>query len=149
MDLEQLEAFALGDREAALAQLVPGTEDHDYHRALLLQERGQLADVDALLAEWTTRHGYSDRRSRIERRQVLYRLGTLDQAALNQVRHELGVELDHQADLDSERPRHDTVLDQRAIDPATLVDEAQRRDSDLRGLTAEGALALVEANLDA
>lgn len=149
MDLEQLEAFALGDREAALAQLVPGTEDHDYHRALLLQERGQLADVDKLLDEWRTRHGYSDRRQRIERRQLLYRLGTLDQRALDQVRDELGVELDHQADLDSERPRHATRLDQRAIDPATLIDHAQRRDSDLRGITVEGLPALLDAELDA
>src|SRR5690349_7828457 len=141
MDLEQLEAFALGDREAALAQLVPGTEDHDFYRALLLQERGKFAEVDALLDEWRKRHGYSHYCQMIERRQVLYRAGTLDQAALERVRDDLGVELDHQADLDSERPRHPSRLDDAAIDPARVVDRAQRRDSDLRGVTNEGLAA--------
>jgi hypothetical protein len=149
MDLEQLEAFALGDREAALAQLVPGTEDHDYHRALLLQERGKLAEVDALLDDWRTRHGYSDRRQRIERRQLLYKLGLLDQVALDQVRDELGVELDHQADLDSERPRHPTRLAADAVDPTRLIEHATNRDSDLRGVTEEGLIALLDVELDA
>jgi hypothetical protein len=149
MDLEQLEAFALGDRDAALAQMVPGTEDHDYHRALLLQERGKFREVDALLADWRTRHGETERWSRIDRRQTLHKLGALDKKAIEKVRDELGVELDHQADLDSERPRNPSRLDESAIDPVALVDNARRRDSDLRGVTAVGLALLLDAELDA
>ena len=60
MDIEQLEALALSDdRAAALARLVPGSEDHDYWRAIDLQHRGALDAVDALLATWRDRHGSS------------------------------------------------------------------------------------------
>lgn len=46
MDLELLEALALsGDRSAALAQLLPGSEDHDYYRALHAQQRGALDEA--------------------------------------------------------------------------------------------------------
>jgi hypothetical protein len=148
MDLEQLEAFALGDRDAALAQLVPGTEDHDYARALVLQARGAFAEVDALLADWRTRHGQTERWVRIDRRQLLHALGTLDPAALDRVRDELDVELDHQADLDSERPRRPTRLDPSVIDPARLIDHARRRDTDLRGVTDEGLIALLDVEGD-
>ena len=53
MDLEILEALALSDdRSAALAQLLPGSEDHDYYRALAAQHRGALDEADAMLAAW-------------------------------------------------------------------------------------------------
>lgn len=51
MDIDQLEALALGDdRGAALAALVPGSEDHDTWRAIGLQHLGQLDEVDRVLA---------------------------------------------------------------------------------------------------
>lgn len=72
MDIEQLEALALSDdRSAAVAHLVPGSEDHDYWRAIAPQHRGALAEVDALLATWRDRHGDSEARRRLQRRQRL------------------------------------------------------------------------------
>src|SRR5688572_18015151 len=147
MDLEQLEAFALGDatqREAALAQLVPGTEDHDYLRALLLQERGKFAEVDTLLDEWRKRHGETALHHRIARRQLLEKLARLDRKAIDQVRDELDVELDHQADLESERPRHPSRLADDTADLARVLDAARRRDSGLGTVTPIGLAALLE-----
>ena len=151
MDLEQLEAFALGsstEREAALRQLVPGTEDHDYLRALLLQEHGKFAEVDTLLDEWRKRHGDSERRRRIERRQLLRKVAQLDRKALHEVKDELDVELDHQADLESERPRHPSRLADAALDLARVLEAAKRRDSGLGALTELGLLALLDKHAE-
>ena len=42
-----IEEFALADdREATLSQLVPGTEEYYYYRALVLQQRGDLEAVE-------------------------------------------------------------------------------------------------------
>src|SRR3954467_6579839 len=53
MEIEELEALALGtDRVAALTALLPGTDEHDYWRGILLQHEGRLDEVDELLAGW-------------------------------------------------------------------------------------------------
>jgi hypothetical protein len=59
MDLEILEALALSDdRGGAIAQLLPGSEDHDYYRALHAQQRGALDEAAAaVIAAWPGRHG--------------------------------------------------------------------------------------------
>src|SRR4029077_16031894 len=75
MDLEILEALALSDdRSAALAQLLPGSEDHDYYRALAAQHRGALDEADAVLAAWPDRHGHGPRYDRLRLRQLLHRV---------------------------------------------------------------------------
>src|SRR5262249_51474202 len=76
MDLEILEALALSDdRASALAQLLPGSEDHDYHRCLHAQHAGDLAAADEILRAWPERHGHGERYERLRMRQQLYRLG--------------------------------------------------------------------------
>jgi len=58
VDLEIREALALSeDRPAALAQLLPGSEDHDFYRCLHAQHAGALADADEILRTWPERHG--------------------------------------------------------------------------------------------
>jgi hypothetical protein len=150
MDLEQLEAFALGDdREAALARLVPGTEEHDYYRALWLQQRGRFDEVDGLLEGWASRHGQSERRERVRRRQLLHKLGRLDRAAIDEIVRELGVELNHQAEHDGERPRRPSRLDEALLDERGLVERARRRDVTLRSIADEGLPFLIDPLLDA
>ncbi len=149
MDLELLEAFALGDdREAALAQLVPGTEEHAYFKALWLQERGRFDEVDGLLADWASRHGHTARRERVARRQLLHRLGRLEPGAIEKVVEELGVELEHQADLESERERHPGRLEAGAVDERALLEAALRRDDGLASVADEGLPLLIGAGLD-
>src|SRR5580698_1004658 len=75
MDLEILEALALGDRGGALAQLLPGSEDHDYFRCIQAQHAGALDDAEAIVTAWPERHGQSMRLETLRTRQLLYRLG--------------------------------------------------------------------------
>src|SRR4029078_7918454 len=66
MDLEILEALALSDdRSAALAQLLPGSEDHDYFRCLHAQHAGALDEAEQILDAWAERHGRSERFERV------------------------------------------------------------------------------------
>src|SRR5215468_4358548 len=96
MDLEILEALALSDdrregaqdepggdpdgsargidRSTALAQLLPGSEDCDYYRALHAQHRGALDEADAVLETWPERHGHTPGYDRLRLRQLLYRV---------------------------------------------------------------------------
>jgi hypothetical protein len=65
------ERFALADnREAVVASLVPGTDEHFYYRTLLWQQQGKLAEVDALLPRWKELHPESSRRDRVVVRQA-------------------------------------------------------------------------------
>src|SRR5215217_5065899 len=104
MDLELLEALALSDdRSAALARLLPGSEDRDYYRVLHAQHRGGLDEADALLAAWPERHGRTPRYDRLRLRQLLYRAtasaSRAPDAAADQLRDRFGVNHRHEAEV--------------------------------------------------
>ncbi|MEJ7591077.1 MAG: hypothetical protein WKF77_05975 [Planctomycetaceae bacterium] len=55
-EIEFVETFALSaDREAALKQLIPGTEDYYYWNCLHLLNTEQFEKVEGLLAPWVQR----------------------------------------------------------------------------------------------
>src|SRR5262245_25146801 len=115
MDLELLEALALSeDRGAALAQLLPGSEDHDYYRALHAPHRGALGEAAAVLEAWPDRHGRTVRYEQLRLRQLLAQVtaaptsaaagdAAASQAmAADQLRDWFGVNHGHQAEAESE-----------------------------------------------
>ena len=56
------ESFALApDRQEALRQLTPGTEDYYYYHCLQLQHLQQFDRVEPLLADWSRRYRNSSR----------------------------------------------------------------------------------------
>src|SRR5215468_5869668 len=100
MDLELLEALALsGDRSAALAQLLPGSEDHDYYRCLHAQHAGQLTAADDILRTWPERHGHTERYERLRLRQQLCKLGDDPASTADDVRDHFGVSHSHEAEV--------------------------------------------------
>ena len=149
MDIEQLEALALSDdRSAAIAHLVPGSEDHDYWRAIGLQHRGALEEVDALLATWRGRHGDSEARRRLQRRQrVLAAGGDLARHG-DALASELGVSFTHQPEVEAAATRYPTAVDPTLHDEAALVAQALDRGHGLDELTLDGVRALAPARLD-
>ena len=150
MDIEQLEALALSDdRAAALARLVPGSEDHDYWRAIDLQHRGALDEVDALLATWRDRHGATARHQRLALRQRLLRAGQ-DLAAYGAaLADELGASFHHQPDAALAADRYPSALDPGLLDEPTLIARALERGRGLAELTGHGVRGLAPAGLDA
>src|SRR6476646_2735826 len=116
MDLEQLEALALADdRAAALARLIPGTDDHDYHRCLLLQHQGALDDAQAIVDAWPERHGHGERLERLQRRQLLYRLAVDPRRVVHEVRDLTGAVLTHEPEAAAAEVRHPSRLDDAVI----------------------------------
>src|SRR5947199_4358498 len=111
MDLETLEALALSDdRAAALAQLLPGSEDHDYYRCLHAQHAGRLDEAAAIVDAWVDRHGGGERYDRLRTRQLLYRLGDDPPRVADDVRDAFGVEHWHEAEAAEVDPSRPTAL---------------------------------------
>ncbi len=151
MDLEQLEALALSDdRSAAIATLLPGTVEHDYWRGVQLQHRGQLAEVDEILAAWQRRHGHSDaHHQRLARRQLLLRAGHDLGLHADTIRFEAGLRLDDQAEAVAAAQRFPTRLDPDVLAEPRLVRDALDRSHDL-AYVCDWALAdLVASKPDA
>src|SRR3954470_16131826 len=157
MDLELLEALALsGDRSAALAQLLPGSEDHDYYRALHAQHRGALDEAEAVLRSWPERHGRTPGYDRLRARQLLYQITASPPQAVDQVRDWLRVSHRHAADAEgsAENPGADAApprpsrLADGAFDPVALLRQAAEADASLAQVTDEGISELVEWQLE-
>lgn len=150
MDLDQLEAFALGDdRERALDQLVPGTVDHFFYRCLLHQHRGELAAVPPLIEAWAARHGRSGRLDEIEWRQAMLSATGGDQAwALDSIRHGLSLRFDHQREIEDEPTSYPTALDQASIGRDAFEREATA-DAGLSGYSDLALDWLMDGDLEA
>jgi hypothetical protein len=150
MDIEQLEGLALGDdRAAALAGLVAGTEEHDYWQAVHHQHAGALAQVDAMLARWRSRHGDTSLRARLDRRQLLLRAGVELAAVADRLRDETGAVLHHEPEIEASAARHPTRFEDSGLDEGKLLDLALGRGRGLDEITPAGLVALVGRPLDA
>jgi len=150
MDLEILEALAFStDRPAALAQLLPGSEDHDYFTSLHAQQRGALEEAQRTIDAWPERHGHDDRLERLEIRQLMYRVMRDPKSAADELRDRLGVSHDHQADVAEVDPTRPTRLAPGTFDPAELLRGAVDYASDLSQVTDEGLYELLAQDLDA
>src|SRR5215468_5984153 len=149
MDLEILEALALSDdRASALAQLLPGSEDHDYHRCLHAQHAGDLAAADEILRAWPERHGHGERYERLRMRQQLYRLGDDPASAADDIRDRFSVSHWHEAEVDEVDPTRPTKLASHAFDGVALLRQAVDHDANLSQVTDEGVYELLEHKLD-
>src|ERR1700759_2320101 len=129
MDLDLLEALALSDdRSAALAQLLPGSEDHDYYRALDAEHRGALDEADAVLRAWPERPGPTPGYDRLRLRQLLHRVTRSPPEAVEQVRDWFGVSHWHEAEVEDTAPSRPTRLADDAFDPIALLHQAAAAD---------------------
>ncbi|HRU06077.1 MAG TPA: hypothetical protein P5137_09935, partial [Candidatus Brocadiia bacterium] len=144
------EEFALAqDREAALRQLIPGSEDQFYFACLHGQNLGELAKVDQLVAAWIKAHGYSDRVREIENRQALLRYKDKPRQALDFIIERLGLRFDHQREALRRESRLASRLDQNLIAPATLKAQAFAQYSNLQGFEDSALDWLAGENLNA
>jgi len=149
MDLEILEALALSaDRSAALAQLLPGSEDHDYFHCLHAQQRGDLDAADRILATWPDRHGDNVGYRRLTLRQLMYRVMREPERAADDLRDRLGVSHWHEAEVAAIDPSRATRLAPGTFDGAAFLARALESSPDLSQVTDEGIYELLGANLD-
>ncbi|KAB2660232.1 MAG: hypothetical protein DVB31_14450, partial [Verrucomicrobia bacterium] len=106
-----VEKFALSaDREATLAQLVPGTEDYYFFHALHYQSTGRKEKLAAILEAWGKRFPGSERRAIIENREALLAYDADPQRTLRFLRERLGLRFDHVQEIRDRKPDLPTVL---------------------------------------
>ncbi len=147
MDLEILEALALSeDRAAALRQLLPGSEDHDYYACLQAQHRGAFDEAQTILEAWPARHGTAQRYERMRVRQMLYRLGSTPDEVADQVRDHYGVQHWHEAEADEVDPSRPTRLPDGVFDGAKLLAVAVQQSTDLSQVTDDGIEELLRSD---
>jgi hypothetical protein len=148
MDLELLEALALSeDRTTALAQLLPGSEDHDYYRCLHAQHAGALDDAERIIEQWQERHGSGGQRyERLRFRQQLCRLSQDPDSVADELRDRFSVSHWHEAEVAEVDAKRPTKLEY--FDGIRLLETAAEHAADLKQVTDEGLYELLERPLD-
>ena len=135
-----VEDFALArDRDAALKQLIPGTDDYFYYHCLNGQHLGKLDDVDNLLGQWSDRQTRDGRIEEIRSRQALLRYDAQPRESLDCLINRLGLHYEFErqiADKEADLPH---VLDARIISDSTLLAGAMAEHlRDVGGLSDRG-----------
>ncbi|MEQ8764025.1 MAG: hypothetical protein RL885_08860 [Planctomycetota bacterium] len=145
-----VEDFALAaDRDAALRQLIPGTEDYYYFHCLHLQNTRQFDQVPALLDAWRERHGEDARYREIRHRQALMTYTDGKAETLQYLRRELGLQFNHQRETSTEDSRLPSRLDPELIDRQQLRQQALSQRGNLSGFETRALGSLTTAQLTA
>ena len=130
-DVGYAEDFALAkDRAAALAQLIPGTEDYYYYHALHRLNTGQLDKLGELIDPWSKRLGGSARRNEILLRRALLNFEKDPKGSLEYVRSRLNLHFNHQKETVGAAPNLPTALDPKLISRDTLEEWSLSRSAE-------------------
>ena len=133
-EIGYIEDFALADdRNAALKQLIPGTDDYYYYHALHYQNNEQFDRVDKIVRQWVKRHNYTNRVREILNRQALLTYPRNPQRSLVYLQRHLGLRFNHQREILHRKPNLPTELNQDLISRKTLTQRALRYYSNLNG----------------
>ncbi len=148
MELELREALAFSeDRDAALGQLLPGSQDHDYYRCLRAQHRGDFAEADKIIAHWAKHHGQDNRYYRLQLRQWLYRSQKDFAKVADKLRDHFGVNHWHEREVEEIDPKRPTRLADGAYSGASLLQQAIDHDDSLSQVTDEGLYQIIGRDL--
>jgi hypothetical protein len=133
------EEFALAtNREAAIKQLVPGSDEFYFYTCLQLQNSGQLDKVDPLVTAWVKKHGETARAKEIRNRQALLAYRQNPQATVDYIQREEGLGFGHAREQAAQKNQFPARLDPQLIAYDKLAQAAFGRHA-LSGFT-EAAL---------
>ncbi|MCE9566859.1 MAG: hypothetical protein K8U57_33050 [Planctomycetes bacterium] len=120
-DINFNEDFALAkDRNTALKQLIPGTEDYYYYHCLHYLNTGQFEKIDALIGPWHHRHNQTPRLTEIQTRQALLTYEKNPEKTLAYLTSRLGLQFNHQKETVNDTVHLPIALDQKSISRETL-----------------------------
>ncbi|MEE3369902.1 MAG: hypothetical protein VX346_11210, partial [Planctomycetota bacterium] len=144
-----IEDFALAqDRQEALKQLIPGSEDYYYYHCLQLQHTEQFDQVEALLQTWIKRYKQTPRVVEIQNRQALLTYAQNPAESLEQIRRHLNIRFNHQRETVGQKPNLSTQLDPARISREQLTQRALARHRNLAGFEPTALDWLVRAELN-
>ncbi len=116
------ERFALAEnREAALKELIPGTDTYFYYHCLHCQTVGKVAEARGHLDAWIAKVGLNEQTQRMQTRQFLLEYKTNAQAAFDHLRSNFGINIDHPAPRKDEAAELQTKLDPNFLNWAAIL----------------------------
>ena len=140
-----LEKFALAsDRMAALAELIPGTEDYYYYHALHFQNERKLPEFKKIMTEWEGRFSKSGRRKVIENREALIRHSDDPKATLEYLKREMALTLNHQQEGKIQEAKHPSVLAQDEVSWESFLKDALASQGSVKNLAPLGLHRFLE-----
>ena len=144
-EIGYVETYSLaGDREAALKELVPGTDDHFYYHALQAQNLGERDRFKEIMDRWVReRNGNVTEAAReLLNRQALLDYGKEPKTTLDYLRRELGLFFGHARKTGERVSSAPAVLDNARLSAETLLQRALRDEPRSLGRLEDAGLAL-------
>ena len=139
------ERFALAEnREAVLAELIPGTDTYFYYHCVHCQTVGKIAEARGHLDAWIAKFGLNEQTQRMQTRQFLLEYRTNPQATFDHLRANFGINVAHAAPRKDEAAELQTKLDPNLLDWKSIL----RNHSNNLGAIEGGALAHLAPFLD-
>jgi hypothetical protein len=140
-----IEKFALAaDREKALGELVPGSEDYYFFHSLHYQSTRNEAKFKEFMGQWRKRSPDENSRRRIiENRQALLAYDTNPQQTLDYLKRQLGVTHNHQQEVRDQKPNLPSVLDPKRVVRDVFERDALANNQSLSGLSQSALETLV------
>ncbi|MCE9520410.1 MAG: hypothetical protein K8R87_12765, partial [Verrucomicrobia bacterium] len=131
-----IEKFALAaDRDKALTELPPGTEEFYFFHALHYQSTKNAAKLAETMKAWRGQfHNTSGLRDIIENREALLAYDADPQRTLKWLRDKLNLQFNHQQEVRDRKPDLPTTLDQARISRDIFLG-MELHNSDLTGLS--------------
>ncbi len=116
------ERFALAEnRDAALKELIPGTDTYFYYHCLHCQTIGKIPEARGHLEAWIAKFGLNEQTKRMQTRQFILEYNSNSKATLDYLRSEFGFNIDHPAPRKDEAAELPTKLDPNAINWKTIL----------------------------
>lgn len=120
--IEFVEKFVLAvDRQAALSQLTPGSDEFYFFSALDKQLGEQHADVERLLKSWADNLGETELYQRIKTRDALLRYQENPQQSLDYLIRQLELRFDHQREVPATEQKLPSEFPAEALDIEALL----------------------------
>lgn len=140
-----IERFALSaDREKALGELVPGTEEYYFFHALHYQNIRNSAKLNDILNLWRKRMPEENPQRRIiENREAIINYERDPQATLKYLIERLDIRHDHQQEVRDQKPDLPTQLDPAKIARDVFLRDTLNNDRGLQSLSQDGLAALI------
>lgn len=140
-----IERFALAaDREKALGELVPGSEEYYFFHALHYQNVRDTAKLNNLLNEWRKRTpDENESRRVILNREAILGYEKDPQGTLKYLVERLGIRHDHQRQVPDAKPDLPTSLDPAKISREVFLRDALNNDRGLQSLSQDALASLI------
>lgn len=144
-----IETFALAeDRDEALKQLIPGTQEFYYFHALHAQNQGKHAEVLNYLEPWIKRYGETAQVWEIRNREALLKYGTEPKKSLDYLRDRMGLHFNHSQRKLNQKPNYPVSLNPDFITWEAFQKSAFGNSSTIDYFTESGLDQLLRSDLE-